>query len=142
MLYSKNGQRPTTLPFRIVLSSGKTRTDPSSFTESEIADAGFIAADNPPAANYPQRVDWVNGQWTIRDPNQAEVQQRWDFIRSGRNQLLQQSDIHVLRAYESAIPVDIGLVVYRQALRDITLQTDPWNIIWPGIPEQASENEQ
>jgi hypothetical protein len=142
MLYSKNGQHPATIPFRIVLSNGRTRTDPSTFTEEEILDAGFVPVGNPPTADYPQRVDWIDNQWVVRDPNEGEVQQRWDSIRSSRNQLLVQSDIDVLRSFESSVPVDIRLVEYRRALRDITLQPDPWNIIWPVKPDLSPEDEQ
>lgn len=131
MLYSLNGQYPNTLPFRIVLSDGRTRTDPSTFTEEEIADAGLVAVPNPPTSTYPQRVDWTGSEWIVREPNDAEVAQQWNNIRATRNQMLQQSDIYVLRSYESGVAINTNLVQYRQALRDITTQPDPWNIVWP-----------
>lgn len=131
MLYSLNGQYPDILPFRIKMSDGRTRTDPSSFTSEEIADAGFVAVSNPPSAEYPQRVDWVDGEWIVRDPNELETSQQWHSIRTTRNTLLKDSDIDVLRAYESGVPINTSLVQYRQDLRDMTLQPDPWNIVWP-----------
>jgi hypothetical protein len=48
MLYSLNGAYPKPLPKRIVLSNGTTRTDPTTFTPEEIADAGYIQVPEPP----------------------------------------------------------------------------------------------
>ena len=42
MLYSYNGEYPTDIPERIRLSDGSTRTDSSTYTEEEIADAGYV----------------------------------------------------------------------------------------------------
>lgn len=55
----------------------------------------------------------------------------WDHIRIHRNTLLLKSDWTQL----SDAPVDnLKWAVYRQALRDITTQEDPFNIIWPQEP--------
>jgi hypothetical protein len=70
-LYSFNLQYPKELPFRIVLSDGRTRTHPVSFTAEEIADAGYIAAPEKPTFNSSYQyltwsgTDWVVGQYTI-----------------------------------------------------------------------------
>ena len=56
--------------------------------------------------------------------------------RLRRNGLLAESDITVLRAYESGTPVSQAWVDYRQALRDITSQSGfPENFRWPVKPE-------
>lgn len=47
-LYSKDGAEPAPLPFRIMLSNGRTRTDPTTFTADEIADAGYVEAPDVP----------------------------------------------------------------------------------------------
>jgi hypothetical protein len=49
MLYSYRTCWPQELPFRIRLSDGFTRTDPSTFTSEEIADAGFTGPYTEPA---------------------------------------------------------------------------------------------
>jgi hypothetical protein len=68
MLYSFNGQFPKELPFRIILSDGRTRTDPETFTAGEIADAGYLAVSDPPSYNPAyQTVAWQNGDWVIPD---------------------------------------------------------------------------
>jgi hypothetical protein len=42
VLYSYKGEYPKVLPERIVLSNGTFRTDSSTYTEEEIADAGYV----------------------------------------------------------------------------------------------------
>jgi hypothetical protein len=63
---------------------------------------------------------------------QEELDQRvvtqWQVIRTQRNQMLKDTDwTQVLDS-----PVDkTAWALYRQALRDITQQPDPFNITWP-----------
>lgn len=67
-LYSHDGGQPAPLPFRIALSSGDTRTDPSTFTGAEIADAGYtLAPDKPTHDPATQRVVWRDGAWAVED---------------------------------------------------------------------------
>lgn len=55
----------------------------------------------------------------------------WAVIRDERNQRLADCDWTQL----SDAPVDaVGWANYRQALRDITEQADPFNITWPENP--------
>ena len=56
---------------------------------------------------------------------------QWAAVRAERNAKLAQCDWTQL----SDAPVDAAAwAVYRQALRDITTQTDPFNIVWPASP--------
>lgn len=66
MLYSFRGSRPAPLPFRITLPNGFTRTDPSTFTEDEITDAGFSGPYVEPSYNpATEELIWVDGAYTI-----------------------------------------------------------------------------
>jgi len=57
--------------------------------------------------------------------------------RLRRNNLLTNSDLAVLRAYESSTPVSQAWKDYRQALRDITTQEGfPENLSWPIKPTE------
>lgn len=57
---------------------------------------------------------------------------QWLVIRSQRNALLSSSDWTQL----PDAPVNAAdWATYRQALRDITNQSDPFAIIWPSAPE-------
>ena len=67
-LYSFNGSEPKPLPNRIVLPDGQTRTDNSTFSELELASAGYVLWDGVvPSFQYYQDRIWENGQYTIRD---------------------------------------------------------------------------
>ena len=68
-------------------------------------------------------------QWY--DPRTTE--QLWDEVRTKRDKLLSSCDWTQL----PDVPVTAATplwVVYRQNLRDITLQSDPKNITWPEVP--------
>ena len=59
---------------------------------------------------------------------QARVDTQWQAIRIQRNQMLKDCDWTQL----ADSPVDkTAWAAYRQALRDITVQSDPFNIEWP-----------
>lgn len=59
---------------------------------------------------------------------------RWADVRADRNARLAASDWTQL----ADVPLDAdgrtAWAVYRQALRDITTQPDPWAIDWPSLP--------
>ncbi len=138
-LYSLKKQYPHALPFRIVLSNGTTRTDPLSFTQDELSDAGYVLVDNPPAyESLTEKLEW-NGDtltWTIlpKSEQELEIDQMIlaQSIREHRNRLLSESDwTQVLDS-----PVDRATwAEYRQSLRDITNQvTFPQEVLWPILP--------
>jgi hypothetical protein len=70
--------------------------------------------------------------WVVEPMNEEEVvartEQEWANVRNQRNFYLIRSDWTQL----SDAPVDAAAwATYRQALRDITTQSDPFNIVWP-----------
>ena len=66
MLYSIHNQRPAPLPFRIRLSNGFTRTEPTSFTAEEILDAGYVGPYTEPAYDAAtEQLLWVDGAYVI-----------------------------------------------------------------------------
>ena len=84
----------------------------------------------------PQQID---GAWTqVWDVVQAEpndafarFQEQWVTVRAERNGKLAACDWTQL----ADAPIDsLQWAVYRQILRDITEQTDPFTIIWPVAP--------
>ena len=94
----------------------------------------FKLAPQIPEIPLGKFLEWDGGDWVIRDPNENELIFKWYEIRQQRNQLLANSDIYVLKYYENNTPVSLELKEYRQSLRDITTQENPWNIVWPTIP--------
>ena len=67
-------------------------------------------------------------QWV--DPRTNITQ--WAIIKDQRNQLLAASDWTQLP--DVSLDTKSNWATYRQALRDITTQEDPFNIIWPIAP--------
>lgn len=136
ILYSHNGAPPQPLPNRIVLSNGQSRTDRTTFTAEEIADAGWVQVPAPPPVLYPNVLDWSGVEWVVRAPNTVETQQRWAEVRRVRDKRLAETDFQILKAYEQGVSPDPDLVAYRQAMRDIPQNNpDPFYINWPSLPE-------
>lgn len=72
-LYSRPPRYPAPLPDRIRLSSGLTRTDPSTFTPEEIADAGYVAVSPAPTPEPHQVVQWSGTDWLLVDKTAEEL---------------------------------------------------------------------
>jgi hypothetical protein len=86
-------------------------------------------APHPP--NRFCRFHWPSQQW--QDPRHVEDQ--WLKVRQQRNQLLLGSDWTQLP--DVPLPLKTDWASYRQALRDITQQSDPFEIAWPARPTAA-----
>lgn len=144
MFYSFRNQQPipyNEIPDRIRLSNGVTRTNKNTFTEEELSDAGYQQVENPPViTNNNEKVIWAGTEWQIVSLTEEEIENLWRDIRKSRDGRLASIDWRFLR-YQSQIRLGLTptdnierLDQYAQALRDITLQTDPFNIVWPQDP--------
>lgn len=88
-------------------------------------------------------VEQIDGQWFTKysvadmDAEQiaaADVMQAAN-VRQTRNQELKETDWIVIRSLETSIALAAEWATYRQALRDVTLQTGfPWEVVWPEQP--------
>lgn len=84
----------------------------------------------------------IDGVWTQNyivsdlgaDASAATVGEQWTVIRAERNKLLADTDWWVTKAAETGATIDAEQHAYRQALRDITDQVNPFNIVWPVLP--------
>ena len=74
----------------------------------------------------------------MRNKTQQEINQdtedKWNSIRSQRNTLLYDCDWTQLPDSPLTNEKKQEWSTYRQALRDVTLQVNPDNIIWPTKP--------
>jgi hypothetical protein len=147
MLYSYRSQTPGSLPFRIRLSNGQTRTEPATFTAEEIADAGYTPVRDMPVITENQRVSWSSEliDWVVTDKTPEEIEQerqdaiarQWNAVRKQRDQLMKDFEWrytrHAREVRLALTPTDSILLMdtYMQTLADITEQSDPFNIIWP-----------
>lgn len=80
----------------------------------------------PPGTQFcPSSKTWVSTE------SEADA---WVTVRMQRDALLQATEWRRWRALDQGVPVDPAWLDYWQALRDITQQPDPHNIIWPQTP--------
>lgn len=81
--------------------------------------------------------NWIHS-WTVNDWGQvaiaAATETHWGSIRNQRNQLLADSDWTQLADNPLTNVQQAEWATYRQALRDVTSQEDPFNITWPTKP--------
>ena len=94
----------------------------------------FYLAPASPSLKPGEVLEWENMDWVVRGPNGPETEIQWASVRLKRDELLSASDIYVIRAYEKTELVPQSTVDYRQALRDVTKQQDPFAIQWPTPP--------
>ena len=124
----------------------KNVTFPSELTENDLLSWDmYEVRQTPKPNNYtkivseetPILIEGVYYQnWVINDASQelinTRLETKWNEVRDIRNQLLLECDWTQL----SDIPTEIKSVwtEYRQNLRDISNQIDPFNIVWPIKP--------
>ncbi len=152
-LYSHNGGTPDFLPTDatgthwIRMSDGFVRTDITSFSDDDLADAGYTGPYPKPSMTAGQNCTWNSGSktWTVVD---KDIDVAWEELRDERNMLLGQSDWtqlgDVSGAGGSFTGGNSGLTTskkaewttYRQELRDLPgITTDPrLTITWPSAP--------
>lgn len=66
--------------------------------------------------------------------NPATEASAWAMVRAQRDALLTACDWVSARAFDLGVAVPTAWATYRQALRDITEQSDPFDIEWPTPP--------
>ena len=149
MQYSINGDYPiTTLPHRIRLPNGLTKTDSTTFTNSDLVSAGITTvADTPSYNTNTHKLVWnrENTEWDVIELDEDELanlnNEKWMAVRDQRDFLLSEADQRVLR-HQSEERVGItthtdsisDLDTYMQQLREIPqTNSDPDSIVWPQI---------
>ena len=124
---------------------------PNTSLPSELTDEALIEWDMYVVQPTPMPVDYTKNitegtpvltdgvyyqNWIQTDASQSEIDYRlenqWFIIRETRNELLTECDWTQL----ADIPSETKVIwsEYRQSLRDITSQTNPFNITWPVKP--------
>lgn len=150
MLYSINGKYPIdTLPHRIRLSDGSTRTDSSTFTADELSSAGITTVSYPPEYNADtHKLTWNNNdvEWEVIALTQEEIDDlisiAWQGVRDERDERIKEVEWRVFR-YQSEERAGItthtdsisDLDDYMKKLRDIPqTYSNIGDIIWPTVP--------
>ena len=88
---------------------------------------------------YEVRNDTVYMNWTVTDKTGDElavaIERKWAQIRSDRRTYLKESDYTQMPDVPLTSEMRAKWLEYRQQLRDITKQSDPFSLVWPTIPE-------
>lgn len=71
--------------------------------------------------------------WVDPRPPDEQTSAQWAKVRQQRNQLLSASDFSQL---PDSPKNKQAWAKYRQDLRDVTKQADPFNVIWPTTPSE------
>mgnify|MGYP006274635421 CR=1 FL=1 len=135
-LYSLNHAWPQELPFRVRTPDGGSRTDPATFTPEELATWGYAGPFTAPQYDeLTQVLEWSGTAFAVRamtpEERAAVLDRQWALVRIERNRRLQECDWTQL----PDSPADKqAWAAYRQQLRDVTLQPDPFAITWPVKP--------
>lgn len=105
-------------------------------TNAQTSNNSYLIVDNPinPALWQVQ-----NGQ-LVSTPQSVLTANQWNVVKYQRDTLLSETDWHVTKAVETGQPIDQDWANYRQQLRDITTQSDPFNIVWPTPPDSGGFN--
>ena len=88
---------------------------------------------------YEVRNDTVYMNWTVTTKTGEElalaIEHKWNQIRGDRRNRLEQSDYTQIADVPLTPEVKVTWATYRQKLRDITKQSDPFALVWPTQPE-------
>lgn len=76
-------------------------------------------------------VEEKDGEFTFH-VDENLVQAQWSAIKAYRNQLLAESD-WICSVTDYTHPNKEGWIAYRQELRNITQQTNPFQLVWPTV---------
>lgn len=106
----------------------------------ELKDSGY---DNDDTKDVVEVTPILSGSvyvqtYQITDADSETIEKRkeikWAEVRTKRNTLLSESDWTQFQDSPITGSALTEWQTYRQSLRDVTSQSDPYNIVWPTIP--------
>lgn len=116
---------------------------PETLLEFGVHQVLYITKPDEPLKNVSEGIPIKVGEdyyenWVVTDCTPEEIVDRtnrqWHDVRYQRNQYLSQCDWTQLPDSPLTPEKKQEWAVYRQSLRDVTLQPDPFNITWPIKP--------
>jgi hypothetical protein len=97
-----------------------------------------LATDLDPDVIIAVRAEDGTGEITlVEDPDKVaqKTTDQWTSVRAQQKQQLYESD-WTCSVTDYEVPNKSEWAAYRQALRDVTTQTDPFAIVWPVAPSE------
>ena len=149
MYYSFMGDYPipnSLIPDRIRLSSGLTKTDRSTFTEEDIADAGWIKVPPPPNFdNLKERLIW-NREWIVE---LIPLEEKIKEVNLIRDQFLKEIDWRIERnERETRLGLETtenleDILKFEKRLMEIEKQENyPYRVSWLPISKNTNISKQ
>ena len=139
-LYSLNRNYPASLPNRIRLSGGFTKTDSTTFTEEDISDAGYVIVSDPPPIAWPNQLGWDSStlSWISIPPSEEEINKRKIIVVNELNDNLNRINNTILTKIQNNESVDSCETEYKNNLNALLLQVDSsgfdlFNVNWPRL---------
>lgn len=99
--------------------------------ENSVIEGSYLVVEDKAVVEYQTR------RQKTQDELDNEIKAAWDDIRTRRNILLLESDWTQLSDSPLSVELKEQWMMYRQELRDITNQSNPFNIVWPIEPPSA-----
>jgi len=127
-----NTSFPTTIPDSLLEEFGVYKV--------ELKDSGY---DDDDSKDVVEITPTLSGSvyvqtYQITDADSETIEKRkeikWVEVRTKRNTLLSESDWTQFQDSPITGSTLTEWQTYRQSLRDVTTQSDPYNIVWPTIP--------
>lgn len=113
-----------------------TGTCQDGLEDRQFVPPGSVLVRGDPGITFSNRPHTA-ARWSMAAARWVDVrtdETEWAAVRQKRDQLMAASDWVTLRALDQVQPVPQEWAVYRQALRDVTQQPDPFAIVWPAPP--------
>lgn len=111
----------------------------------------LLIAESPPDNTWQEAGSWVGFSerpapgwqphlidgvvvWQDETQSARSLEVAWTKVRLKRASLFKRGDDEILKALRLGQPIPQVWADYNQALADVTLQSDPFNIVWPTPP--------
>ena len=89
---------------------------------------GYSLVEKPKSPGEHYKYNYGTNQW------EKDELSAWAAVRNRRDNELNATDWVITKYKEVSSSVPEDWLIYRQALRDITNQADPFNVSWPTKP--------
>lgn len=100
--------------------------------QSDLVEEIFTKLPDIPSSSGNWKFSKNSWSWENQETPEEALANHWLLVRTERDRLLQASDWTQLP--DVPLATKEAWAAYRQALRDVTDQPDPFNIIWPTPP--------
>jgi len=136
-MWSYKGNYPTESLPKIIIPENDDPIESVHATSEEIASAGYAEVSSSPTITHLETLTWDLNGWRVGDNTEEATRLQWEKVRAERDKRIKAVEWRIARYFsferqskEQLDEIDV-LDKYIQDLRDVTKQSDPWNIDYP-----------